>query len=347
MSSSERLKARAGLDPARAAIARLDRGRGAEDLAADLIESWRSMEDSLRTLVGSSVLSGQALIREARQRQLINFDQANSLAEFLAVYDRVQDVNYHPTDGDLNSAREAVLKLDAALIGEPVVVEQPRTGPRLSDTPPVTGEVKSVPYVAEPGGPVKVVPPPRRFPTWALAVFGVVILAVLVAGGYFVFKPKHASSLEQGIDAYRAGQRETAVNAFNRAVRENPNEALPHIYLARMAREVGNTTLAGQELQLALQADPNNAVALREMGANLLAQENYELARRFYVRAVQADPTDKVAMGYLGCTLMRLNRASEAQAFLTRAGPGAWSNCTPAPPPSNTAGRSGPGVIPR
>lgn len=347
MSTSERLKARAGLDPARAAIARLDRDRGAEDLAADLIESWHSMEAALRALVGSTVLSGQALIREARQRQLINFDQANSLAEFQAVNDRLQDVSYRPTDADLNSAREAVLKLDAALIGEPVVVEAPRSGPRPSSgAPPVTGEVKSIPYVADGTGPIKVVAPPRRFPVWMLATFGGVLVTLLAVGGYFVFRPRSSSALEQGKDAYRAGQREIAVSDFNRAVREDPSAPLPHIYLARMAREVGNTTLANQELALALQADPNNATALREMGALLLTQENYELARRFYVRAVQADPTDKTAQGYLGCTLMRLNRASEATNFLNRAGPGPWSNCTPAQA-QGAAGRGAPGVIPR
>jgi Flp pilus assembly protein TadD len=104
-----------------------------------------------------------------------------------------------------------------------------------------------------------------------------------------------------------------------------------------MAREVGNFTLASQELQLALQAEPNNAIALREMGANLLTQGNFELARRFYIRAVQADPTDKSAQGYLGCTLMRLGRTTEATNFLNRAGPGAWSNCTPATTPTGQA----------
>jgi len=111
-------------------------------------------------------------------------------------------------------------------------------------------------------------------------------------------------------------------------VRDDPNASLPHVYLARMDREVGNFTGASQELTLALQADPNSAVALREMGANLLAQNNYDLARRFYVRAVQADPTDKTAQGYLGCTLVKLGRAQEATGFLARAGQGPWSNCT-------------------
>jgi Tfp pilus assembly protein PilF len=138
------------------------------------------------------------------------------------------------------------------------------------------------------------------------------------------------------------------VNAFNRAVRDDKNAVLPHVYLARMAREVGNFSLAGQELQTALQIDPSDASALREMAANLFAQNNYELSRRFYVRAIQADPTDKTSQGYLGCVLMRLNRVQEAQNFLTRAGPGPWSNCTaPAPGATAAPGTTGPKAVPR
>jgi tetratricopeptide (TPR) repeat protein len=141
----------------------------------------------------------------------------------------------------------------------------------------------------------------------------------------------NGGSLRQGEEAYAHGQREVAVSAFNKAAREDPKAALPHIYLARMDREVRNFTLASQELQLALQAEPANALALREMGSNLLAQNNYELARRFYVRSLQTDPTDKTAQGYLGCTLMKLGRSQEATSFLNRAGQGPWSNCTAAP----------------
>ena len=348
MSTTERLRARAGLDSARAAVARLDNVRGGEDLAAELIETWHSIEDSLRALVGSTVLSGQALIREARQRQLINFEQANSLAEFLAVNDRLQRVDYAPTAADAAAARTAVVKLDAALTGEPVSgVSRPAPAPPADGTSaPITGEVKSIPFVNDGNGPVRVVRPPSRFPRWMLITLGAVGVLVLAIGGYLLLGQRKVSALEQGIDAYRTGQREIAVSDFNRAVREDPKAPLPHVYLARMAREVGNATLANQELQLALQADPGNAIALREMGANLLAQGNYDLARRFYVRAVQADPTDKTAQGYLGCTLMRLNRASEATNFLNRAGPGPWSNCTPVAPPG-TDGQGGPGSIPR
>ena len=328
MNTYEQRTARAALDAARPAVARLDSSRGPEDLAADLIETWGAVEAALRTLVGSSVLTGQPLIREARQRQVINFDQANSLAEFQAVHDRLQDTSYRADDTDVSSARNAFTKLDAALAGD--VVSAPRQPP--ASIPPSVVDTAAPVEVTAPSG--------RSMPSWAILGAAVVVLIVVVGGGFLLFGRRGSDSMQQGIDAYRRGQREVAVSAFGRAARENPKSALPHVYLARMAREVGNFTVTNQELQLALQADPNNAIALREMGANLLTQGNYELARRFYVRAVQADPTDKTAQGYLGCTMMRLGRTTEASTWLNRAGPGAWSNCTPTstPPAGQAAG---------
>jgi tetratricopeptide (TPR) repeat protein len=328
----EQRSARAALDAARPAVARLDSSRGPEDLAADLIETWGAIEAALRTLVGSTVLTGQPLIREARQRQVINFDQANTLAEFQAVHDRLQDTSYRASDADVNSARSAFLKLDTVLMGE--VAPAARPAPR--DVPPAAVDTTAPLEVSAPPG--------RSMPSWAILGAATVVLILLIGGGYLIFGRRGPDSLQQGIEAYQHGQREVAVSAFGRAARENPKSALPHVYLARMAREVGNFTLASQELQLALQAEPNNAVALREMGANLLTQGNYELARRFYVRAVQADPTDKSAQGYLACTLMRLGRTTEATNFLNRAGPGVWSNCTPASTPTTQAAGSLPPI---
>ena len=323
MTTPVQRSARAALEGARPAVARLDPTRGPEDLAADLIDTWSAVEAALRSLVGSSVLTGQPLIREARQRQMINFDQANSLAEFQAVRDRLETTSYHPTQSDIDAARNSFLKLDTALMGDGVA-EPPRAAPRESQPLPESVPVETFNPVPTSG---------RGLPVWVFGLIGIVLLVGLIGGGYYAFgRRTSGGTLEQGIEAYRQGQREVAVNAFTRASREDPRAPLPHIYLARMAREVGNFTLAAQELQLALQAEPENALALREMGAALLAQGNYELARRFYVRAVQADPTDKAAQGYLGCTLMKLGRVPEATNFLNRAGPGPWTSCTPVGP---------------
>lgn len=325
MSTPAQRSARAALDAARPAVARLDATRGSEDLAADLIEIWGAVEAALRTLVGSTALTGQPLIREARQRQLINFETANALAEFEAVHTRLQNTSYRPVDSDVNASRNAYIKLDAALMDTADIAGAPRPAPSAAETVPVA----AAPAAAS--APVPAATPTSGRPRWLIPsiVLGVLILAV---GAFFMFKPGGASSYQQGVDAYAKGQREVAVSAFSKAVRENPKDPMPHVYLARMAREVGNFSLAGNEATLALEADPNNAVALREMAANLLQQGNNELARRFYVRAVEADPTDKSSLGYLGCALVRLNRIQDAQPFLTRAGPGPWTSCTPVAP---------------
>jgi tetratricopeptide (TPR) repeat protein len=319
--------AQAALDAARPAIARLDRSRNSEELAADLIEAWGAVETALRSLLGGTPLAGQALIREARQRQLITFDQANALAEFHAARERSHDTSYQPTDNDINAAREGFLKLEASLMSPPVS-DRHHT--------PAPGEAMSTRGLRmSPLGTPEPVPPPRSRPWWfpVAIVGGIVAVGVgvwlLLARGVF----GGDDSIDRGVEYWQRGQRELAVGEFSRAAREDPKSAIPHVFLSRMAREVNNHTLAQQEATLAVQAEPTNPIALREMGSVLLAAGNYELSRRFYVRALQQNPNDKMAQGFLGCALVKLGRFDEGMRWMQRAGQGAWSRCAPAQPP--------------
>jgi tetratricopeptide (TPR) repeat protein len=318
--------AQAALDAARPAIARLDRSRNSEELAADLIEAWSAVETALRSLLGGTPLAGQALIREARQRQMITFDQANALAEFHAARERSQDTSYHPTDNDINAAREGFLKLEASLMSPP-------TSDRHQTPPP--GEAMSTRGLRmSPLGTPEAVPPPRSRPWWfpVLVIGGIVAVGagvwLLVARGAF----GGDDSIDRGVEYWQRGQRELAVGEFSRAARDDPKSAIPHVFLSRMAREVNNLTLAGQEATLAVQAEPTNPIALREMGSYLLAAGNYELSRRFYVRALQQSPDDRMAQGFLGCALIKLGRFDEGMRWMQRAGQGAWSRCAPTQP---------------
>src|SRR6185437_1819852 len=112
--------------------------------AADLIESWGAAETALRTLVGSTVLTGQPLIREARQRQMITFETANALAEFSAVHDRLQNTSYRASDADVAAAKNAFLKLDAGLASDTALdTGRPSAGSPNFGAPPPAGEVKT------------------------------------------------------------------------------------------------------------------------------------------------------------------------------------------------------------
>ncbi|HEU4994362.1 MAG TPA: hypothetical protein VFT29_06060 [Gemmatimonadaceae bacterium] len=323
-------QALAALDAARPAIARLDRSRHAEELAADLIEAWAGVETGLRSLVGGTPLAGQQLIREARNRHLITLDQANALAEFHAARERAQDTTYHPTDADINAAREGFLKLEASLMTPAPAENAPSPGESLS-----TKGLRMSPI-----GPSAPVPPPRTGQPWWFLALGVIVIAGLAAGGWYLFaRGSSGAAIDRGVEYWQRGQRELAMSEFNRAARDNPKDALPHVYLSRMAREVGNMTLAQQEATLAVQAEPTNAVALREMGSYLLAVGNDELARRFYVRALQANPEDHASQGFLGCALIKLGRIDEGMRWMNRAGQGSWSSCAQrVMPPGMTPG---------
>jgi tetratricopeptide (TPR) repeat protein len=321
VTTASQRSALAALEVARPTIARLESDRNSEDRAADLIESWSA--------VGGSTLTGRALIHEVRSRHVITLGQANALAEFEAARSRAERPGYEPTETDVNAALDAFVKLEAGVrAASTASADRAAT---TSPPPPPAGSAAqpdaTLGWTTPAGQPAGAGRP--DWLRWAL--IGVVVVAAVGLGGW-LFMRSRESTLERAVAFYRAGQREQAQAAFERAAREDPKSALPHVYLSRMARDVGNLTLARDEAGLAIKAEPTNSLALREMGAYLLTSGNYELARRFYARAVAADTSDKTAMGYLGCASIRVGRVVEGQRWLSRAGPGNWSSCATMPP---------------
>lgn len=317
----------AALDAARPVIARLDASRNSEDLAADLIESWSAVETALRSLVGGSSLGGQALIRELRQRQMLSFEQANSLAEYQAARDRAQSTNYRPSAGDINAARDGFLKLEAGLLASvnpPPVTSVPvsATASSAATRPMASGDT-----IERVG---------RRRSAWPL-IAGSLLALVLIGGGvWWAMNRGGADDTRTGIQLLNQGKREVARDVFKKAARDDPRSALPLVYLGRMFRDEQRYDSATAYLQAAIRREPNSAIAFKEMAKLLFIEGNYDGARRFFVRALTANPADRESAGYLGCSLVRLGRATEAQTFLTRAGQGDWSACANAAPPPVT-----------
>ncbi|PYP51048.1 MAG: hypothetical protein DMD39_09280 [Gemmatimonadetes bacterium] len=398
MSPQNSQAAIASLNGVRPVLAHFNTPRSAEDLAADIIDLWAGAESALQTLVGNSSLTGQQLIRAARQAELITLDQAHALLEFLAARDRANRTSYKPTQADGDAAVDGFKALESALTGATPVQRPTPTSPVQAaytprqqrpaqpTTPPPPPPVS--PYAPpsaggryrQPAGyaggrfsgpPTIEQPPPGSIPPvpngggavgvgrtavqhalaaaetrggllgLSMSVWMVIaVVLVLIVGGYLIFaRGSSSSSLTAGIDAMQNGQRERARGEFAKAVKDDPNAATPHVFLARLAREEGDLATARAQLDTALRLEPKNAIALREMGLVLFSSKQYDLARRFFVRAVQGNPQDRASQGYLGCTLMRLNRVQEGTKFIGNAGTGPWQAClqplttTTAPPP--------------
>ncbi|MEO8945686.1 MAG: hypothetical protein ABI338_04240 [Gemmatimonadaceae bacterium] len=341
MTPSDQSAAQAALNGARPVYGRLDQIRGPEDAAADIMELWAVAESTMRALLGGSTLSGQDLVRELRQRGVLNLEQANALASFWDARSRCADISYKPTLTDVGFARAGYNELvrivdqvpgSAVASGQAPVSPYAPGGARTADRPVVPPPDIPEPVLA----PVaQYAPRSRRFSLSAIAAVGSVALIIVAAiAAYFTFGRSHFDNdMGSAINLMETGRTEAALGAFGAITHEYPDQAAPHVFLARLARQNNppDINTARQELVTAIRLQPDYEPAQREMGVFLLATRNPSLARNFLIRAVQLAPNDSAAQGYLGCALMGMNRTADAQAFLSRAGQGTWSACAAQP----------------
>jgi tetratricopeptide (TPR) repeat protein len=136
MSPQNTQAALAALNGARPVLAHFETSRSAEDLAADIIDLWTGVESALQALVGNSSLTGQQLVRAARQAELITLEQAHALLEFLAARDRANRTTYKPTQADGDAALEGFKALESGLSGTaPVSRAAPASPSQAAYTP--------------------------------------------------------------------------------------------------------------------------------------------------------------------------------------------------------------------
>ncbi|HEX2718604.1 MAG TPA: protein kinase [Gemmatimonadaceae bacterium] len=159
----------------------------------------------------------------------------------------------------------------------------------------------------------------------ALALF----LLLVVVGGAFFARERWGvdGAIRRGVRLYEAGRRDAARAAFTRVANDYPQRPLPRLYLGRIAREERDYATARRELEAAIQLDPANATAMREMGSLMYVTGRFDVAERFYRRALDRDPGDRASKGYLGCSLLRMGRTPEGQSLVAAAGAGPWAAC--------------------
>lgn len=358
MTPGDRASAQAALNEGRPVYGRLDQIRGPEDAAADIIELWASGESAMRLLLGGSSLSGQALVRELRQRGTINLEQANSLASFWDAKSRSEDVAYKPTLTDVGFARAGYNEL-VRIVNDTSSssTQTTNTAPSASTFAPggsapgaaaaatAAGAVPPRPAgkLVEPLATEPVVRPVARIRQRPLPLIlaGLLVLIALVgAVAYFTVGRSHYDTdMASAVNLMQTGRTEAARSAFGTIAHAYPDKAAPHVFLARLARNDSppDMNTARQELVTAIRIEPAYEPAQREMGVFQLADHNPSLARNFLTRAVQLSPDDSAAQGFLGCALVRLNRMDLAGKFFSRAGTGTWSSCATMVPTSQPA----------
>jgi hypothetical protein len=359
---SDRAAAQSALSEGRAVYGRLDQIRGPEDAAADIMDLWGVAETAMRAMLGGSTLSGQALVRELRQRGVLNLEQANTIASFWDARTRADDVAYKPTLTDVGFARAGYNELSRVANEPAAATQSPQNAANASSTSTFApgGAPAAGPTGAAGNSPASAPSPARttgfsvdapttaparasaRIPRLSRPVAigaGVILLIIIVAVAVYFTRggnSKFNGEMSNAIDLMTTGRTEAARTAFSAIAHEYPDRAEPHVFLSRLARNdtPPDMNTAREELITAIRLNPTYEPAQREMGIFQLAAHNPSLARNFLIRAAQLNPADSAAVGYLGCAMMGLNRVAEAQAFFAHAGTGTWSSCVTIQPSS-------------
>ena len=159
-------------------------------------------------------------------------------------------------------------------------------------------------------------------------VIGALLLAVAVA----LFFTMRGDPLEEGIEAFRAGDMTEAVAHFRQAIEDDENDATARLYLGRVYRRLNRHVEAGEQLERAARIAPRDADVRRELGYFFLDRRTYAPSVRQFEQAVELEPEEEAnwiglvrAMRLAGdaraeSTLARAPAA--ARALLTREGPG-------------------------
>jgi tetratricopeptide (TPR) repeat protein len=106
----------------------------------------------------------------------------------------------------------------------------------------------------------------------------------------------------------KAGQREAALAAFERAVELVPTatgQDSPHALMAALAEKAGDTARARRELRALLAYDHTNVEAARKLASLADAANDDSLRRLAYEQTVLLDPFDASAHGALGRLALR------------------------------------------
>ncbi|MFZ2145800.1 MAG: DUF5107 domain-containing protein [Sedimentisphaerales bacterium] len=107
--------------------------------------------------------------------------------------------------------------------------------------------------------------------------------------------------------------RPEAVEVFNYAIEENPDDAYAHLHLGNLYGHLGRLSEAARHWQRAADLDPSLSVAFRNLGLYAWAVENnLSNAEGFYRKAITARPKDQALYRDLADILLAADRRPEA-----------------------------------
>lgn len=124
---------------------------------------------------------------------------------------------------------------------------------------------------------------------------------------------------EKGIQALQNKQYEQAIEAFLKAIDENPEEAVGYINIGNVFGSIGEVEKAERFFQKAITLDEGAGTALYGLANLYYNEERYAEAAKLYEQAIQTGIEEADAYFMLGKSLERTEQVKLALPYLQRA----------------------------
>lgn len=255
-------------------------------------------------------LGTDELLSELRRHDRIPVELAASVHGLLEARRRLEE-------GSALTPQDAPLALRVAERLEEVILRAParELPPRPDDATLPAREPWEIPEELDE-------PPVSRAatgPRWAWLAGAGFLVAILLVALFLSADRGGGAGLDQGIALFRSGAYADAAAHFWRYAEANPDDPVPHLYLARIHRRMGRPQLAADELQKAIALAPEDADVQTELGFLLLDTGRAEVAVERFQAALRLDP--EAAGGWIGLVraLREAGRPEEAERALAEA----------------------------
>lgn len=131
--------------------------------------------------------------------------------------------------------------------------------------------------------------------------------------------PELKALLTQARDAFVGGNFAAAEKLYQQVVEQQPENVLALANLGVSQFRQGKLTAAQLALERAIKVSPTDAFSLTTLGAVMIEQNRIEDAVAYLERANQSAPDDPIALNYLGVASSQLGQFGKAEQSLRRA----------------------------
>ncbi|HUE95159.1 MAG TPA: tetratricopeptide repeat protein [Longimicrobiaceae bacterium] len=258
----------------------------------------------LRALAPDEI-QADAVLAELRRNDRLPMAVAAAIHELFEIRRRL-DGGTMPARGDGERAVRAAQGLEGAIRQPRPPVAAPAAGGAVGEP-----EDDVLDEELEPGG-------WSRRMLGATVAGGVAFIAI-VAAAFYLASDRGPNHMAEGVALFRSGAYTEAAHHFWRFAEANPDDATPHLYLARIHRRMDRPELAAEALREAQRLAPEDAAVHRELGFLLLDTGRADVAVDRFRRALELEGESSEAWVGLIRALRESGRTREADEALAQA----------------------------